>query len=179
MVALHSKLSEHATPDNPLNNLQFKFSEFFLGHTRASGWFSDRFGRPRRHFCGDFHGHFDNEKFILEEKLFYSDGVKEERVWRVSITSDGIFTAESDSLLGPATGKLEGNKLAMEYSMRVMIEDGKIWDLNMKDTMILQPDGYLHNITHVHKWGVRIGTVSTQYQRHAGDNLCAGLTLAG
>ena len=162
---------------------RFNFNEYFLGHNRASGWFSDRFGKPRRHFCGDFLGTLDGDKLVLDEKLFYTDGVVEKRVWRVEITENGNFHAESDSLLGGANGKIVGNTLTMEYAMRVKIEEGKQWELDMKDFMILQPDGSLHNITQVYKWGVRLGTVSTQYQHHDGTKLCTQLndlnTLSG
>lgn len=151
---------------------QFDFAEYFHGHTRASGWFSDRFGKPRRHFCGDFYGFFEDEQFVLDEKLFYTDGVTEVRQWRIQVSDSGIFTAESETLINGAHGFVSGNKLSMSYSMKVKIEEGKLWDLDMKDLMILQPDGSLHNITQVCKWGLRIGTVSTQYLRHNGDNLC-------
>ena len=154
---------------------QFDFNDFFLGHTKASGWFSDRFGKPRRHFCGDFLGTLDGDKLVLDEKLFYTDGVVEERVWRVEITQNGVFRAESGSLLGDATGQITGNTLAMKYAMRVKIEEGKQWDLAMKDFMMLQPDGSLHNVTQVYKWGLRLGTVSTQYIHHDGNMKCSNL----
>lgn len=154
---------------------QFDFNAFFRGHTKASGWFSDRFGKPRRHFCGDFLGTLNGDRLTLDEKLFYSDGVFEERVWLVEITRNGIFQAESESLLGGASGRIRGNTLVMEYAMRVKIEEGRQWELYMKDFMMLQPDGSLHNITQIYKWGIRIGTVSTQYRHHDGSELCSAL----
>ena len=150
----------------------FDFREYFQGHTRASGWFSDRFGRPRRHFCGDFIGTEKNGKLELEETLFYSDDVTESRVWLVDLQTDGNFSATSDSLIGNATGTFKGNTLAMNYTMRVKIAEDKEWVLGMKDFMLLQPDHSLHNITQVYKWGIRIGTVSTQYTRHDGSQMC-------
>jgi len=150
----------------------FDFGQFFCGHTRASGWFADRFGAPRRHFCGDFYGYYDQGRFILDEKLYYTDGMIEERVWRVLITDDGIFTAQSDSLTTDAKGVISGNTLKMKYSMNVKIDEDKSWNLQMKDLMTLQPDGSLHNINHVYKWGIRIGTVSAHYVNHDGDRLC-------
>lgn len=157
----------------PMDTLpQFDFTEYFHGHTRASGWFSDRFGKPRRHFCGDFYGFYEDKQFVLDEKLFYTDGVVEVRRWLVNINGNGVFSAESDSLINGARGHLSEDRLVMAYSMKVIIEEGKIWHLDMKDQMILQPDGSLHNITQVCKWGLRIGTVSTQYLRHDGDNMC-------
>lgn len=149
------------------------FGEFFHGHTRVSGWFTDRFGNPKRHFCGDFFGEYKNDLFVLNEKLFYTDGVVETRVWNIDVTDDGVFSAESDSLIGGASGVVRNNVLSMQYAMKVQIAEGKQWALNMKDTMILQPDGSLHNITHVYKWGIRIGTVSSQYRHHDGNGLCA------
>lgn len=155
----------------------FDFREYFQGHTRASGWFSDRFGRPRRHFCGDFIGTDNNGKLELDETLYYSDDVLETRVWTIDIGLGGEFSASSDSLVGDATGKISGNTLAMEYTMRVLIEEDKEWVLAMKDFMLLQPDGSLHNITQVYKWGIRIGTVSTQYTRHDGSQMCSDVLI--
>jgi hypothetical protein len=170
--------AERKQPDGFSKARIFNFTEYFHGHTRVSGWFSDRFGNPRRHFCGDFHGSFQGADFQLHEKLYYTDGLQEEREWVVSIDGSGVFTAQSDSLVGSAEGVVQGDRLAMHYTMHVMVGKDKYWKLRMKDLMILQPDGSLHNITQVYKWGVRIGTVSTQYRVHDGKQLCADL-LAG
>ena len=146
----------------------FDFIEFFSGHTRVNGWFSDRFGKPRRHFCGDFYGVLSDYRLNLHEELRFTDGITEQRVWSVEVSEVGSFRAASDTLVGDALGTIEGNALRMEYRMKVMIEKGKYWQLNMKDTMVLQADGSLHNITHVYKWGVRIGTVSALYLKNTG-----------
>jgi len=153
----------------------FDFIGYFDGHTRASGWFADRFGNVKRHFCGDFFGELQGDVFNLDEKLYYSDGVVEERVWSVVISPEGEFSAESDSLVGPATGELSGSGLRMDYVMNVLIAEDKIWKLAMKDYMFLQPDRSLHNSTEVNKWGIRIGNVSTQYYKHDGSETCAAM----
>lgn len=155
----------------------FNFEDFFQGHTRATGWFADRFGNPRRHFCGDFYGHQERNAFVLDEKLFYTDGLEERRSWSVNISEGSIFTADSDSLSGEARGIITGNSLTMRYTMKTMIDEGKFWNLHMRDSMILQPDGTVHNTNHVHKWGVRIGTVSAIYTKHNGERLC-GLSVS-
>ena len=176
MVASLKKNPRHDSAAHPMSTVKtppaFDFGEFFHGHTRASGWFADRFGTLRRHFCGDFYGHYDQGRFILDEKLFYTDGLTEERVWKVKVTEGGLFTAQSDSLINEATGIVSGNSLSMRYSMKVQIADDKHWNLDMRDKMVLQPDGCLHNINHVYKWGIRIGTVAAQYVHHDGDNMC-------
>lgn len=154
---------------------RFSFEEFFRGHTRASGWFADRFGKPRRHFCGDFYGANENDSFCLDEKLYYTDGVVEERQWIVQVSKDGVFTAQSESLVDGAEGFIHGNTLFMKYSMKVMVDEGKYWDLDMKDLMVLQPDGSVHNVNHVFKWGIRIGTVSAHYSKHDGSQLCTSV----
>jgi len=144
----------------------FDFVSYFEGHRIASGWFSDRFGKVRRHFCGDFIGTLrDDGIFELDETLIYDDGVIETRLWEVSIAADGRFTAESDSLVGSANGFINGPVLNMQYVMNVLITPEKTWQLSMDDSMVLQPNGTLHNITQVKKYGIRIGTVSTQYYR--------------
>jgi len=151
---------------NISTNTRFDFIEFFTGPRRVSGWFSDRFGNVRRHFCGDFVGTVrDDGVLVLDEYLLYSDGMVETRVWHVSIDDQGNFKAVSDSLVGEAKGVQKGNALNIKYVMNVQIDPTTQWQLSMNDFMFLQPDGSLHNITHVKKYGVRIGTVSAQYAR--------------
>ena len=150
----------------------FNFIEYFDGHTKASGWFSDRFGNVKRHFCGDFVGELNDGVFNLDEKLYYSDGIVEERLWSVTIDSDGNFIANSDSLVGTAIGTQKGSALKMHYVMKVLVAEDKTWKLKMNDYMFFQPDGSLHNSTEVNKWGIRIGNVSTQYLKHDGSQSC-------
>jgi len=143
---------------------EFKFIEYFSGHTRASGWVADRFGNVRRHFHGDFIGTLNQGTLELDETLYYSDGVKEHRVWHVQVSESGSFIAESEALIGGAKGLQKGNTLEMYYKMRVDLANNKQWVLGMDDYMFLQPDGSLHNVAKVKRWGIRIASVSTQYQ---------------
>jgi len=160
------KLSDvsHSSPE-------FNFEAYFTGHTKASGWFSDRFGNVKRHFCGDFLGQREGEQFVLREALYYSDDVEENRIWTLKFNEQG-FTATSPSLVGIATARLHGNALQMKYKMKVNVTADDVWILGMDDWMFYQPDGNLHNSTIVSKWGIRIGSVSTQYAKHDGEMLC-------
>ena len=49
--------------------------------------------------------------------------------------------------------------------MWVEVAGNKKWKLSMDDWMVYQPDGSLHNVTRVKKWGVLVGVVSTQYAK--------------
>ena len=150
---------------------KFDFAEYFSGHTKASGWFTNRFGQVKRHFCGDFFGSIIDGKFVLDEQLYYLDGIVEERVWTLTMNDSG-FVGEGDALVGQVIGEIEGNTLQLLYSMRVEVSKGKTWTLNFNDWMFLQPDGSLHNHTKVSKWGLNVGTVTTQYTQHEGELLC-------
>ncbi len=151
---------------------KFDFEQYFTGHVKASGWFTDRFGNIKRHFCGDFYGAKEGDVFVLDEILYYARGNVEKRQWRVQISEDGVFTGESDALVNGVSGRIVGNTLQMNYVMKVDIEEDKQWILTMDDWMIYQPDGSLHNQTYVSKWGVKLGMVSTQYTPHDGQLLC-------
>ena len=173
MILTTSGCSGMRLDDVASDTPRFDFFAYFEGHTRASGWFADRFGRPRRHFCGDFVGTREEEPMLLDEALHYTDGVRERRLWRVTIDDAGAFRAESESLIGVARGIVRGNGLEIRYAMPIATTDGGEMTFDFADFMLLQPDGSLHNITHVKKWGVRLGTVSTQYDRHDGSETCA------
>ena len=154
----------HRKPVNDSPN--FDFIDYFEGHRRASGWFADRFGNVKRHFSGDFFGTVKDDGILqLDETLIYNDGMLETRQWLVNVSDEGVLHAESESLVGPAVGQIHGNALRMRYLLMVQINAKTTWKLSMKDAMFLQPDGNLHNITQVMKFGFRIGTVSTQYFR--------------
>lgn len=145
------------------NRGDFDFCDFFTGTTFVSGWFADRFGTVRRHFSGRFIGSFDGEDFVLDETLEYTDGLTEHRIWRITVDEHGKFVGRSESLIGEAKGTLKDNTLHLVYRMKIQIADNKFWDLSLDDWMFMQPDGTVHNSTRVKKWGITIGTVSTQY----------------
>lgn len=151
---------------------EFDFVKYFTGHVKASGWFADRFGNVRRHFCGDFVGTENGNEFTLDETLYYVDGIVENRVWTIVVGEDKSFNATSPSLVGSAKGQTSGNTLNLVYKMKVRVEEDSEWVLSMDDWMIYQQDGSLHNVTNVSRWGIRIGTVNTQYQRHSGELSC-------
>ena len=153
---------------------EFDFFEYFEGHTRASGWFTDRFGNVRRHFDGDFQGIWDGGSFELTEELRYTDGVVERRNWNFRKEADGRFTATSDSLVGTATGVQKGNSANLKYRMHIDLKDNKRWLVAINDWFFLQQDGSLHNVSEVYKWGLRIGSVSNVFSK---PDTAVGLAL--
>lgn len=144
---------------------EFEFTRYFLGTTKATGWFSDRFGTVRRHFDGEFIGTWEDDVFVLSEELRYSDGVVENRQWHIRMDDGGNFSATSDSLVGEASGVQRGNTVNLKYRMYVDLKDDKRWLLKINDWLILQQDGSVHNITEVYKWGFKIGTVSNVFHK--------------
>ncbi len=152
------------------NTLEFDFFRYFDGHTRATGWFTDRFGNVRRHFDGDFRGIHVNGVFELTEELRYTDGVVEQRQWHVRKSGDGRFTATSDSLVGEAKGVQQGNTANFRYSMYIDLKGGKRWLVRINDWFFLQQDGSVHNVSEVYKWGIKIGSVSNVFQKPLAAN---------
>lgn len=173
--------STMALEDIAMDEPAFSFTEFFQGDVRASGFFTSRLGSVSQHFCGDFFGTEKDGDLRLDETLNYTSGLTEKRVWQAEETPDGRFTATADSLEGPVDGQIQGNTLAMKYTMEVLVgpgpDDKQTFD--MKDYMFLQPDGTLQNLTKVYKWGIRVGYVSTVFIRHDGSDSCEARTADG
>jgi Protein of unknown function (DUF3833) len=147
-------------------------TRFLNGRTQARGFFEDRFGRVRREFSAVLNGTWEGAIFVLREDFQYSDGVNEQRVWRITPGDGGHFTATCADCIGVATGHGSAGSWHMRYKFR----------LKMKQrSLIVAFDDRVHRITAdmainkatVRKWGIRLGEVVLVFERLAHQNIAA------
>ena len=132
--------------------------DYFKGNTSAWGIFEDRFGNIRRQFQVNIDGTIEGDELILDEQFLYSDGEKDQRVWRIRKTGDQVFEGKAEDVIGTAKGVVQGNALHWEYDLNLKI--GKsFYKVHFDDWMFLQPGGVLINKASVSKFGVNIGNV--------------------
>jgi len=143
---------------------KFSIEDYFAGHTRAWGLFEDRFGKVRRQFVVDIHGYQDGEDFVLDEQFLYSDGVREQRVWRIRKTGENSYEGQAGDIIGIARGEAAGNALNWRYDMNLKI-GGRDWQVHFNDWMFLQPSGVLLNRARVSKFGLTLGTVTLAFMQ--------------
>lgn len=146
---------------------EFVPEEYFLGRTRAWGFFQDRFGRLRREFVVDIEGYMEGEVLVLDERFVYADGELDERVWRIRHLGDGRYTGEADDIVGTATGERRGKAMRWRYLFDLAIGDST-WRVSFDDWMFRQDDDVMINRTTVSKWGITLGEVYIFFKKADG-----------
>ena len=147
---------------------EFVPEEYFVGHTKAWGFFQDRFGTVRREFVVDIQGYMDGDVLVLDEDFVYADGEIDNRVWRIRDLGDGRYEGEADDIIGKAIGERRGKALRWGYDFDLEVGE-RTWRVTFDDWMLLQDDNVMINRTTVSKWGFTLGEVYIFFQKVPGE----------
>jgi hypothetical protein len=138
--------------------------EYFNGELQAHGMFTDRSGAVVRRFQVRMVARWQGDQGVLEEDFLYSDGKTERRVWRLQRTGEGRYTGRADDVVGQALGESAGNALRWQYTLRLPV-DGRTWDVEFDDWMVLIDDKVMLNRAVMSKFGVRLGEVTLSFYK--------------
>ncbi len=144
-----------------------RLEEYFLGPTKAWGWFEDRFGKIQRRFVVDMTGTVEDGVLILDEDFVYDDGETENRVWRIRILGDGQYEGTTDGVVGVASGRIVGPALNWTYEFDLPVGE-RTWQVHFDDWMILQDEQVLLNTATVSKFGFTLGRVVLFFKKPDG-----------
>jgi len=146
----------------------FRPEQYFLGETRAWGFFQDRFGNVRREFVVDIEGRMEDGILILEEDFRYADGGTDRRVWRIEPLGDGRYRGRADDIVGVAEGRAVGRAMRWGYEFELPV-GGSTWQVYFDDWMIRQDEEVMINRTTVSKFGISLGQVFIFFRRLDAD----------
>jgi hypothetical protein len=141
-----------------------KPESYFLGETRGSGMFHDRFGNLRRQFVVDMLGEMEGDILVLTEDFLYDDGEKEQRIWHLKPLGSGRYEGVAGDVIGTASGQAAGNAFQWSYKLDLKVGNGR-WRVAFDDWMFLQPGGVVLNRATVTRWGVEIGTLTVSFHK--------------
>jgi hypothetical protein len=142
----------------------FKPEEFFLGRTKAWGFFQDRFGNIRRQFVVEIDGRLDGTTLIMDESFAYSDGEKASRVWHIRPLGNGEYEGRAGDVIGTAYGKTAGNAMNFVYDLDLPIQ-GSVWRVRFDDWMLQQDAEVMVNKSTITKFGIELGEVFIFFRR--------------
>lgn len=142
----------------------FELTTFLEGRSFAWGVFEDRFGNVRRRFTVELTGRWQSKAFYLEERFTYEDGSRETRVWRVTPTGGGQFSATCPDCVGTALGRSDADSIRMSYRFRLKLNAREI-EVDFDDRIYRIGDGLAVNRATMSKWGVTLGNVSLFFRR--------------
>lgn len=137
---------------------------YFNGPLKAHGIFTDRSGKVVRRFTVDLVGRWNGDEGVLEEDFRYSDGQTQRRVWRLTRGADGHYTGRADDVVGSAEGRASGNALNWRYTLSLPV-DGKVWEVDFDDWMILVDEHVMLNKARMSKLGITLGEVTLSFHK--------------
>ena len=148
---------EHVAPKLNLDN-------YFLGTTDAWGMFQKRSGEVVKRFHVEIIGSRQDNKLILDEHFNYDDGTKQQRIWTLTQTSDGLWHGTAGDVVGEALGQVSGNTLHWQYTLLVSIDDSA-YEMQFDDWMYLIDDHVMINRASMNKFGVEVGQVTLFFNK--------------
>lgn len=138
-------------------------AQYFNGTVDGWGMFQDRSGRVVKRFHVRIDASWDGNAGTLDEHFEFSDGTKENRVWKLVKDGDR-YTGTAGDVVGTAHGSAAGNALRWNYVLALTV-DGSTWHVDMDDWMFLVDERTMLNRTTMSKLGVRIGEVTLSFRR--------------
>jgi len=142
---------------------QLDLARYFNGTIDGWGTFQDRSGKVLRRFHVRIDATWDGERGTLDEHFEYTDGEKQQRVWKL-VKDGNRYTGTAPDVVGTATGVASGNALHWNYVLALPV-DGREWNMDMDDWMYLIDEQTMLNRTTMSKFGVRVGEVTLAFRK--------------
>jgi hypothetical protein len=152
---------------------EFRPERYFLGPSRAWGFFQDRFGKVRRQFTVDIDGRMEGEVLVLDERFAYADGERATRVWRIRRTGADRYEGQADDIVGTAQGQVAGQAMNWTYDIDLAMQ-GRTWRVHFDDWMLLQDEEVMLNKSRVTKLGIELGEVFIFFRKLSADGSARG-----
>ena len=134
-----------------------ELSRYFDGTIDAWGLFQDRSGAVVKRFRVTIEGRWSNGHGVLDERFIYSDGSRQQRVWRIDALG-------ADDVVGVAVGESAGNALRWRYVLRLPVDERE-YNISFDDWMYLIDERVLINRSVMRKFGIRLGEVTLTMRR--------------
>jgi hypothetical protein len=141
-----------------------KLEEYFNGTIDGWGMFQKRDGTVVKRFKVVVEASWEGDQGVLDEQFTYSDGTKQQRIWRLTRTGDDEYTGTADDVVGSARGRVSGNALQWAYILRLPLGE-EVYEVNFDDWMYLQEEGVLLNRSVMKKFGFHLGEVLLFFKR--------------
>ncbi len=160
-------LSACSTPDMALYAKEkpaLDMQQYFNGTVDAWGMFQNRKGEVVKRFNVFIQCSWQGDTGTLDEDFVYSDGTKQKRVWTLKKQANGQYIGTAADVVGEAVGIVSGNALNWKYVLALPV-DGKIYNVNFDDWMILMDEKVMLNRAVMSKFGFKLGEVTLSFRK--------------
>lgn len=156
---------QHVTP-------KLQLPSFFQGSATAVGVMHNWKGQQQLHFSAELCGQWQENRGDLYEIFQFSDGRVDKRHWQLNVDANGEVSGTAEDVVGQATGKLAGNTLYWQYTLRIPSENDAI-DVEVKDWLYLVTPTEVINRSTLHKFGLTVGELTLAIQQKDANANCA------
>jgi hypothetical protein len=134
---------------------QFILNQHLSGEILSEGVIFGPDGRAANTFVAKMVGEWDGDTGTLTEEFTYSNGVKQNRKWYLTLGPDNTFTATADDLQGTGTGRVSGSTVQLHYNI-ILPESAGGHVLAATDWMYLAENGTIMNKSEMRKFGLKV-----------------------
>ncbi len=143
---------------------EFDVAGSFTGRLKAWGIVEPRFGGTVRQFTVELNGRRDGDDVVLDEQFLFSDGERQQRLWRVRRQADGSYRGEAADVPGGAVGREDGASFSWNYDLDLKV-GGSVWRIAFRDWMFRIDEEVVLNRAFLHKWGIPVGEVTIAFRK--------------
>ena len=116
--------------------------QYFNGPVKAWGLLQDRSGKVTRQFKADMTGSFEEDILTLKEDFYWTDGEKQNRIWKIKKIDQNYYEGTAPDVVGTAKGYQYGSAFKFEYVLLVPVKGKEMKitfdDRTKKDTLVNQ-----------------------------------------
>ncbi len=151
------------------NTPKLQLEQFFQGSLLAHGIVQDYSGQVVRSFKAELVAKWQDNRGILDEKFYFSDGEIEYRCWHLKKDGDN-YVGTAEDVIGEATGSVQGNTLNWQYNLAILTDSGERI-LYLDDWLYQIDDTTLINRTDMSFYGISVAEVTLSITKHTNLNL--------
>jgi hypothetical protein len=164
MAIVASACSTAKIADYANEKPELSLRDYFNGEVEAWGQVQDRSGKVIKRFTVSLVGVWQGQEGVLTEDFVYSDGTKQQRIWRLKDLGEGRYEGRADDVVGVAQGITEGNALQWRYTLKLPV-DGKTYHVAFNDWMYLHDEQTLVNRAEMSKFGIHLADITLFFRK--------------
>ena len=158
--------------NNSMKPTDFKNTEpsmtiekYFEGPVKAWGLLQDRGGKVTRQFKADMFGSFEGDILTLKEDFYWTDGEKQNRIWKIKKIDQNHYEGSAPDVVGTAKGFQYGSAFKFEYDLMVPFK-GKDIKISFDDWIFKQDNEVAINRATLTKFGFKVGELTVFFKKN-------------
>ena len=130
-------------------------------------WFGNVSGllKMSTQFKADMTGSFEGDFLTLKEDFYWTDGEKQNRIWKIKKIDQNYYEGTAPDVVGTAKGYQYGSAFKFEYDLMVPFK-GKNIKVSFDDWIFKQDEDVAINRATLTKFGFKVGELTVFFKKN-------------